>query len=462
MPFSLTGPDFNAPQPAPLHNLRINHQPVDAWVDNPVSGPLTPEGRENQEKQETNKKREGQYERVRNHIAQTLALYGPTGKPEKKDRDGNKTKPSIRRNWSSTRTNQHFLMAAASGIYGQTMTEFEPRRIANPIRAYKARKALEAQGFDRIAFEEAQAVVGVWPDDLLVNAPGIVTSPSNTEGSVASSKPSVVLPESPAADVWLVEALTPRRKALTAAEERVGRKAEPAKRVRLTDDLLNNIYEAYEADPNAQSANLQAALCLHVQNRFTSKLDRMIVADSAVEPRDVLTDFVMEVLLLLESDKYVHSGKFAHWIGTLWSNFRSKAMQELYDEANRSIGLNPLDEFDDAGNEVLGGRDGRLNPVDVDWQQAQRDTSSLNDASSQVSRMIRMLDDPNSEIGQLDDTTKSVIRAMAKGEKKTAIAKKHDVDTRTLNRWLEPLKDLRQDLFVTSDDIRKNVRAVSK
>ena len=349
-------------------------------------------------------------------------------------------------------------MAAASGIYGQTMTEFEPRRIANPIRAYKARRALEAEGFDILAFEEAQAIFGDWRSVTQSVPPAILMA---VDGPVVSSKPSATIPGLPIADVWLVEALTPRITALTAAEERAGRTAKVVERVRLTDDLLNKIYEAYEADPAAQYANLQGAMCLHVQNRFANKLGRLMGGDSAVEPQDVLADFVMDILSAIESGKYLHSGKFAHWIGRLWSNFRSKAVEKVFDEANRSIGLNMKNQFDEYGDERMG-RNGRLNPVDVDMQQVHRDTESLNDIPSQVARLVRMLDDPDTEIGQMDEVTKSVIRALVKGESKKAVAKKHKVTSKTIGRWLEQLKPLRQTVFVTSDDIRKNVLEVSQ
>ena len=194
--------------------------------------------------------------------------------------------------------------------------------------------------------------------------------------------------------------------------------------------------------------------------RFAFKCSRVLVGDETYqEPSDVLADFVIRLLELIRAGKYEHQGALDRWIGKVWKRFLAGFKKKHFEEVNCTIGLNNRDEFDDDGEEI-GESEGRINPAMVDWEQAQRDTESWNSPSRRVSRVMRDLDNPNTAFGQLDEVTKAMIRALAKGMTQAQAAESVGLSERQARRKLEQVAKFREHSFVSASDVG-SVRVLS-
>jgi hypothetical protein len=417
-------------QPQPLRILFRDGHPCDETILAPKPSPLPLELVEKAEKEAKEKKREQKYERARNRIAETLARYGRTGEPSDKylPPDGI---------WESSLKPDHlFTFACASGVYGQSRTDWEPRKIVNPIRADKARKAREAEGFDVLRFEEAQAARERWqfgPWKGCVSSSGQVLIADSTETAhwePLVDQPAIVAPQA-SVDMHSQQAIAPA----TAPNK-------------VTAELLNSIYQDYASNPSLHEGNLIAALAVHAKSRFAYKAHREIGNAGYQDQDDVIANFVIHLMQQIRDGKYEHSGQLDKWVGKLWVRFFAGFKKDLFIEANCTIRLNLLDEENEAGEVIAAGR-GQVNPTTVDREVANRDTENWNDPSRRVSRMMRDLDNPATEFGQLDDDLKKMIRVMAKGKTKAEAAESVGLSERQARRKFEKVLSLREQTFIS-------------
>jgi hypothetical protein len=435
MSSSAIGPEFNDLQPPkPLHILLRAGQPCDEVILAPEPAPLTPK---DAQKAKTRARLTKETAKALSAVQDTLSMYGVEGKP-----DGKYVPPEG--NWVSHRPDHNLTIACAGGAFGETRTELKPRKIANPIKANRARKAREAEGFDVAGFKAAQAVAERWQF-------------MPWKGCLSSSGDQVFVETSTESGHW--EPVAASYNVVTAADTPEAVAPAVSEHIHtalvnksMTADGLNSAYEAYSLNPKAELVNLKVALYAFApKNGRWEQCDVLLQqGESSLVPDDIIGDFAADLLDRFEKGQYrQHDRRMHHWVSVIWARwFFPGVKTEFYKEASLTIRVNESD-FDYEAEESEERVQGELYRDEVDWEMARRAKTSCNDATERASRVLRDLNDPATEFGRLDDDTKAMIRAMAKGMTKAEAAESVGLSQRQGRRKLKTVAGMREHSFIS-------------
>ena len=247
-----------------------------------------------------------QYNKARSETHSTLTAYGPNGKPTNdkgpNDQGDERTAPGrAERNWSSRKPDDDFVYAYMSGPMEARRRLRLKRGSQNPrdshttfdYDAYREAKAILTAWEGRSNWTEKGAGRGRWQPLAAPSCPNVLITPKN------SSRDRV---EPPSVTVELTEAISKGT-------------------LRITDKMLNTIYEQYLADPIAELNNLKVAIFAHVRTGYYKALDGLIVG-GMVGFEEITYDFSTHIVRKLEAGKYPnHDGKLGHWVARCWPRF---------------------------------------------------------------------------------------------------------------------------------------------
>lgn len=408
--------DISAAQPQPLHILYRDGKPCDEVIATPTPNPL-PE--KLARKEATKARLTHEDDKAISHAAAIMSVYGRNGKPPESyiPPDGN---------WTSSVPNQHLTLACARGVYGATRTEWEPRTIINPIKARRSEQARTAEGFHVDAFQSARAIVDRWqflPWKGMIYQGQIWIEEKTRDGrhrdsghwepvaaqpAIAAHELNTNTPENPVepptVNAWIAGAVT--RTSGSGYQGRVSIR-------RITDDEINDIYETFIKDPITETGNLQVALYVFAQNHYGKCEHLLRHCETALEPDDILSEFIVDLLERFGKGEYhTHQRKFHIWIRKKWAYFYSEVTAKFTRERKMTVVVNDVDDYEDEEHNRKGGEWFR---AEVDREAMQRADRGWNTPQEQVRRMLDDLDNPATFWGQLSEPEKKMIRSMAKG-----------------------------------------------
>ena len=215
---------------------------------------------------------------------------------------------------------------------------------------------------------------------------------------------------------------------------------------------LNKQYEAWVKDPSSERLNLYLTLNAFVRSTWRKAQVRMLLKDTTmcVEADEIFTDFVLNLQERMDKGQYSHLGKLDGWIATIWSKyFFPDQQRKLYDYTNAARFINNVDpsapeykhetycvNTEHITSDVEQGEPGYL------YKGRRESDGKLITYRITGDRILRELDDPSTEFGQLDEISKKMLRGIANGEPQQKIAADLDVSDRTLRRKLKQVKAL--------------------
>lgn len=295
------------------------------------------------------------------------------------------------RKWSSLRPNNHYLDACISGIFGT------PRN-------------REAAGYDRDAFDDAQATSKSWVGGVKPWKGAFYNDYVWVEETTETAHWGLIS-EQQAADAP-VRTVESSRPLVTSG-------------FRMTTEAINDAYELY-ADPEKPEFDLdylKAALY-----EFAPMCGRRSKCDLLLEeretyltPDDVLSDFLIVVFDRIEKGQYSsHDRKFHHWLAKTWSRFFSEFKTEFYSEANLTAAVNEHDFYDEDA-ESKERVPGEMYRIDVDREQMQRESKQSN-PSILLDKIYGDLEKPETDWGKISPDLKTMLRVMKSGATKKAAA----------------------------------------
>jgi excisionase family DNA binding protein len=161
---------------------------------------------------------------------------------------------------------------------------------------------------------------------------------------------------------------------------------------------------------------------------------------SHLGPEDIIGDFAADLIHRFKSGQYLyHDGRFQVWIGSVWSRwFFPGVKTDFYKDAKVTDAVNDRDFKDD---QETGRKAGTLYRVDVDREQADRDTKAaavIDNAAALADSIFRDLEDPSTVWGSVNEQTKQMLRDMRAGL----------TPTRNGRRLLKALRDKNPKAFV--------------
>jgi hypothetical protein len=317
------------------------------------------------------------------------------------------------RKWSSLTPNHHYLEAYASGTFGDATKR-------------------EATGYDREAFEDAQAAFRGWvkgPKPWKGMIRGTVVATESGEGFATMSTRIV----SPGSHVWVEETAETAHwgpiseQPATDAPLQTAGNSRPlvTSGVRMTTEAINDAYELY-ADPEKPEYDLDrlkaalyefAPMC----GRRSKCISLLGKCETYLTPNDILADFLLVLFDRIEKGQYhSHARKFDHWIAKTWSRFFSEFKTGFHSEANLTVRVNEHD-FSDENAETEERVPGELYRIDVDREQVKRESKKSN-PSILLDKIYGDLEKPETDWGKLDPDLKAMLRAMRGGATKKAAA----------------------------------------
>jgi len=392
-------------KPQPCKILCLDSEPISVIIEKPETTP------DATQKATTSARLRQETAKAQLDIAFRLKTQGAVYSPDRRS--------SPARNWSSTRINENYLAAYASGKFGTA-------------------KAREAECVDMVAYEEARVACEGWthrPWKGMIQGDLVWVETTFDDGrwEPVAAQPCVASPE---AAVYTPMPAT-----------RLARK-------KITKEELNSAYEDYARNPEAELGNLHVALYTYAPMRGRRKECKTLLEkrETYLLNDDILADFVADLIHRIQNGQYhTHEGKIENWIGYVWKNwFFPDVQTKIYSETNLTATVSEYSVEDDQPLAVQR-VPGETYRVDVDREQADRDKESWNDPSNVVPRMLRQMDDPNSVWGKINTQTKLMMRAMAKGASTGEAAESVGLSERQGRRKMEQVRKLAE----ANPDIRE-------
>jgi hypothetical protein len=216
---------------------------------------------------------------------------------------------------------------------------------------------------------------------------------------------------------------------------------------------LNQQYTAWVKDPKEQRESLHLTLSAFVASHTWRKAQvRMLLAETTacVQADEIFSEFVFELQRRMDRGQYKHTGKLDGWIATIWDKyFFPEQQRKLWDFTNAVRFINNVDP----GAAEYRHDEYCVNTERIASDAEQDETGYLHRGKRESDgkivtyritgdRILRELDDPTTELGQVSDLTKRMLKGIAAGSSQREIASELKVSDRTLRRRLESVAAL--------------------
>ena len=429
---------------------------------------LSPKEAKAKRKAQTASRLKEQTESIQNEIRGLLKAFGPNGKPNKYDGDGNKAEESPRRDWSSRNMDEDFIIVFLSMRFGLRPTALARARLRPGWCEDRYQDALRrAEPVDFEECDEARILMGeekkVEEERAKRRAKRRPTPALREALANRSSEP---MHRQPATS-------NPARKDETAVSPsvslRVHNKATQGGK-KVTKEDLAELYQDYEnaapEDRAAALAGLHTALYAYAPMCGRRKdCERLLEKyEIAIEPDDLLSGFVISLIDRLGKGQY---SKIAYenssdesspkklkysldsWVRMVWQRWYFPEIQtQLYQEQNLEMRVNEQDNFDKDEEPDLSVGEIHLFDVSAQFISNSKSMDGVSDRL-RVARIVSDLDNPETFWGKLNGPTKAMIRAMAAGKMKKDAAHLAGVKPRRGQEIMAELRKQVQDAGLT-------------
>ena len=165
------------------------------------------------------------------------------------------------------------------------------------------------------------------------------------------------------------------------------------------------------------------------------------------EADDIFSEFCLYILEEIEQGNYQHSGNFDGWIASTWeTRFLPKKKRDLYKYTTKNRFVNNDDPKSPGykhaaycvNTEKITSDSGMMS-TDRRWDRRplMTEAGSPHKITDQI---LRDLDDPNTELGQLDADTRKMLLCISEGMSHEDIAENLGCSVRTVGRKLKAVK----------------------